>query len=154
MGLGCARRRPAAADRDPASGAAAAGAGFLNLPASALCGAARGSRENPAKPGRITMSDQRSAAPRAVAPRRINHIVLNVRDIEESHRFWTEIVGLKQVATLRPRPGVTLPKMRFYSDDHEGKYTHHDVALVESLNVPPPTDWMLSGGSVAVTRTA
>ena len=58
------------------------------------------------------MADQKSASA-PVRPRRINHIVLNVRDIEESHRFWTDIGGLKQVATLRPRPGVTLPKMRF-----------------------------------------
>jgi len=103
------------------------------------------------------MADRKSdsaAAPQAVAPRRINHIVLNVCEIEESHRFWTEIVGLKQVATLRPRAGVTLPKMRFYSADHEGKYTHHDVALVESPNVPAPTDWKLSGGSVAVNHIA
>src|SRR5436305_633188 len=94
------------------------------------------------------MADHKSdTAP--VRPRRINHIVLNVRDIEESHRFWTEIVGMKQVATLRPRQGVTLPKMRFYSADHDGKDTHHDIALVESPNVPSPEEWKLSGGRVA-----
>ena len=99
------------------------------------------------------MADHKSdTAP--VRPRRINHIVLNVRDIEESHRFWTEIVGMKQVATLRPRPGVTLPKMRFYSADHDGKDTHHDIALVESPNVPSPEEWKLSGGSVAVNHIA
>ncbi len=27
----------------------------------------------------------------------INHIVLNVRDIEESHRFWTELIGFTHV---------------------------------------------------------
>ena len=26
-----------------------------------------------------------------VTPRGINHLVLNVRDIEESHRFWTRL---------------------------------------------------------------
>jgi hypothetical protein len=26
---------------------------------------------------------------RAIAPRGINHLVLNVRDLEVSHRFWT-----------------------------------------------------------------
>lgn len=30
-----------------------------------------------------------------VAPIGINHLVINVRNMEESHRFWTEIVGLK-----------------------------------------------------------
>jgi catechol 2,3-dioxygenase len=75
------------------------------------------------------MADRISDAPKApsaaVAPSGINHLVLNVRDIEESHRFWTEIVGLKQVATLRPRPDrPNMPKMRFYSADHDGKLTH------------------------------
>ena len=39
-----------------------------------------------------------------VTPVGVNHVVLNVRDIEELHRFWTEIIGLKQVGALRPRP--------------------------------------------------
>src|SRR5271156_6599410 len=49
----------------------------------------------------------------------INHVVLNVRDIEASHKFWTEIVGLKQVGALHPRAemGAT-PRMQFYSGDH------------------------------------
>jgi tRNA G46 methylase TrmB len=29
-----------------------------------------------------------------VTPRGINHLALNIRDMEESHCFWTEIVGL------------------------------------------------------------
>ena len=75
---------------------------------------------------------------RPIAPRAVNHIVLNVRDIEESHRFYTEIVGLKQVGALhatkdRPVP----PKMRFYSAAHDGKPQHHDVALVEQKNLAP-----------------
>ena len=79
----------------------------------------------------------------------MNHIVLNVRDIEEAHRFWTEIIGLKQVGELHPRadmgPGP-VPKMRFYSGDHGGKMTHHDVAIVENPNLPPPpANWELFG---------
>ena len=35
----------------------------------------------------------------------LNHLVINVRDLEESHRFWTEILGFKQVGEVRPRPG-------------------------------------------------
>ena len=93
------------------------------------------------------ISDAPAAPAQAVSPRGINHLVLNVRDIEESHRFWTEIVGLKQVAALRPRPDVpNLPKMRFYSGDHAGKLTHHDVAIVENKNLPPPpAEWQLFG---------
>ena len=38
------------------------------------------------------------AAPtEAVTPGGINHLVINVRDMEESHRFWTEILGFKEV---------------------------------------------------------
>ena len=59
-----------------------------------------------------------SAPTAAVAPRGVNHLVLNVRDIEVSHKFWTEIMGFKCVAELKNRPW----KMRFYSgvDDRGG----------------------------------
>jgi len=82
-----------------------------------------------------------------VTPVGVNHVVLNVRDMEESHRFWTEIVGLKQVGALRPRADLgPMPKMQFYSGDHGGKMTHHDVALVENPNLPPPpAEWELFG---------
>jgi catechol 2,3-dioxygenase len=85
----------------------------------------------------------------------INHVVLNVRDIEESHKFWTEIVGLKQVGALHPRAEMgPTPKMQFYSGDHGGKYTHHDVALVENPNLPPPKDWALFNAPVAINHVA
>jgi catechol 2,3-dioxygenase len=65
-------------------------------------------------------------------PRGINHAVLNVRDLEVSHRFWTEIMGFRCVAELRPIPGRQRPKMRFYSGlDAGGEVTHHDLALAE-----------------------
>jgi catechol 2,3-dioxygenase len=85
----------------------------------------------------------------------INHVVLNVRDIDESHRFWTEIVGLKQVAALHPRPEMgQMPRMQFYSGDHDGKFTHHDVALVENPNLPPPGEWGLFDKPVALNHVA
>jgi len=69
------------------------------------------------------MSDQ------AITPRGINHLVLNVRDLEVSHRFWTEIIGFRLVAELKNRPF----KMRFYSGVSEhGDVTHHDLALAEA----------------------
>lgn len=34
---------------------------------------------------------------KAVTPVGLNHVVLNVRDMDESHAFWTEILGFKQV---------------------------------------------------------
>ena len=102
------------------------------------------------------MAEQITAAPdRAVTPSGINHLVLNVRDIEESHRFWTEIVGLTQVGELRARPDrPNPPRMRFYSGDHGGKLTHHDVALVESPNLPNPAEWVLADGRVAINHVA
>jgi catechol 2,3-dioxygenase len=64
-----------------------------------------------------------------VTPRGINHLVLNVRDLEVSHRFWTEIMGFRQVAELKNRPF----KMRFYSGVSEhGDLSHHDLALAEA----------------------
>ena len=64
------------------------------------------------------------AAPsEAVTPGGINHLVINVRDIEESHRFWTEILGFKEVGRSSRRT------MRFYSGDHDGQMNHHDIAL-------------------------
>jgi catechol 2,3-dioxygenase len=74
-----------------------------------------------------------------VAPIGINHLVINVRDMAESHRFWTEIVGLKQVGVFQPR-GDHGPRrvMQFYSADHDGQVTHHDLALMEVPDLPAP----------------
>ncbi len=90
------------------------------------------------------------------APVGVNHVVLNVHDIEESHRFWTDIVGLKQVGALKPRTDMgKMPTMRFYSGDHDGKFTHHDVALVENPNLPPPpAEWALFNAPVAINHIA
>ncbi|HJU14995.1 MAG TPA: VOC family protein [Stellaceae bacterium] len=92
-----------------------------------------------------------------IRPVGLNHLVLNVRDIEESHRFWTEILGFTQVGELhataeRPNP----PKMRFYSGDHgDGRLNHHDVALVENRDLPaPPAEWRMFGAPVAVNHIA
>ena len=65
-------------------------------------------------------------------PRGINHLVLNVSNIEVSHRFWTEVMGFRCVAELKSVPGRVRPKMRFYSGlDANGDVTHHDLALAE-----------------------
>src|SRR5262249_13585549 len=68
----------------------------------------------------------------AQTPRSINHVVLNVSNIEVSHKFWTEIMGFRCVAQLKSVPGRVRPKMRFYSGiDAHGDLTHHDLALAE-----------------------
>src|SRR2546423_15638767 len=68
----------------------------------------------------------------AVTPGGVNHLVINVRDIEESHKFWTEILGFKLVGKSSRRP------MRFYSGDHGGRMNHHDIPLCENPNLPKP----------------
>jgi len=95
-------------------------------------------------------------APReAITPVGINHLVLNVRNLEESHAFWTEIMGFKQVGELHPRPDrPNPPKMRFYSGDHSGKMNHHDLALMEMPNLPPPAEWSMSDSTVAINHVA
>src|SRR5258708_13096614 len=73
------------------------------------------------------------------APSGLNHLVLNVRNMEDSHKFWTEVVGLKQVGKLKPRPErPNPPNMQFSSCDHAAKDNHHDIPLVENTNLPEP----------------
>jgi catechol 2,3-dioxygenase len=101
-------------------------------------------------------SDTQSAASVPVTPAGLNHLVLNVRDLDESHRFWTEILGFKQVGELKPRPErPNPPRMRFYSGDHGGRMNHHDVALVENKDLPaPPAEWGLFGSPCAINHIA
>ena len=102
------------------------------------------------------VSDVDDTPKSAVVPSGLNHLVLNVRDLEESHRFWTEIVGFKMVGELGPterRPNP--PKMRFYSGDHAGRDNHHDLALVENSDLPsPPEEWQMFGMPSAINHIA
>jgi catechol 2,3-dioxygenase len=66
------------------------------------------------------------ATTKASKPVGVNHLVLNVRDLAISHRFYTDILGYDQVGALAKDNPFNL-KMRFYST--HGK--HHDIALVE-----------------------
>jgi catechol 2,3-dioxygenase len=70
---------------------------------------------------------------KAQTPCGLNHVVLNVRDLEAAHRFWTEYLGFKHVGTSRRRGADGRPPvpMRFYSGENDGKLRHHDIALVE-----------------------
>jgi catechol 2,3-dioxygenase len=107
----------------------------------------------------MPQTQTRADAPAQVQPPRgINHVVLNVRDLEASHRFWTEIMGFKCVAALKPIPGRVRPKMRFYSGiDAKGDVTHHDLALCE---VPADTaaeergTWNLMPSRVGINHVA
>jgi len=76
----------------------------------------------------------------AQTPCGLNHLVLNVRDIEESHRFWTELLGFRQVGTSRFVDPHGNPPMRFYSGRRDGKLRHHDIALVQGGAPPASPD--------------
>ena len=70
----------------------------------------------------------------------INHLVLQVRDIEASHRFYTEVLGFTQCGTL-DTPLAPDAVMRFYrgTDEH-----HHDIALIQIPDpgsAPPVPTW-------------
>jgi catechol 2,3-dioxygenase len=101
-----------------------------------------------------TQQDTIPAAPtEAVQPSGVNHLVLNVKDIERSHAFWTEIVGFKQVgALLEDRP----VKMRFYAGQDGSR--HHDLALAQVANpdeVADPTQpWSMRGRTTGVNHIA
>jgi catechol 2,3-dioxygenase len=68
----------------------------------------------------------------------LNHLVLNVRDLDESHRFWTDFLGFRRVGAVRRRDhgGEPRPRMHFYSGEQDGKLRHHDIALVEQPTLP------------------
>ena len=79
----------------------------------------------------------------------VNHLVLNVRDIEASHRFYTELLGFEQCGDL----SHTMT-MRFYRGRDS---THHDLALVE-VSAPAAADeperWSMEPKQVGVNHFA
>ena len=94
-----------------------------------------------------TIHETKTQAPKqAMTPRGVNHIVLNVRDIEVSHTFYTEILGFKHVAALKPKPDRPPLTMRFYSGvDERGHTNHHDIALcqIPKADGPQAAEWDL-----------
>ena len=75
-----------------------------------------------------------------VRPSGLNHLVINVRNMEETHRFWTEMLGFRQVGSFTAGdPAGLQRKMQFYSGDHGGgRLNHHDIAFVEVPSLPAP----------------
>ncbi len=86
-----------------------------------------------------------------VTPSGLNHVVINVRDIEESHRFWTEKLGFRQVGRVPPAlGGVRRGEMRFYSGERDGKLHHHDVALCDTPGLKLPSGEPSPIGHIAI----
>ena len=73
--------------------------------------------------GGSQMSSTQPTTPSSGA--RITHLVLTVRDIEASHRFYTEIIGYEQCGLLEGE--LAESEMRFY----RASTNHHDLALVQ-----------------------
>ena len=80
----------------------------------------------------------------------VNHLVLNVRDIEASHRFYTEILGWEHHGTLDPKRRI----MRFYRATPD---SHHDLALVQvdhPEQEPPVARWSMAGSRAGINHIA
>ena len=87
----------------------------------------------------------------AVTPLRVQHLVINVRDMEESHRFYTEVLGFEQVAELDQRPRM---HMRFYKG---GTDNHHDLALAavrDASALPEPAEWSMVARQLGLNHMA
>ena len=79
----------------------------------------------------------------------VNHLVLNVRDIEASHRFYTEVMGFEQCGEL-----THTMTMRFYRGDSS---RHHDFALVQVLHperFQPPPQWSMAPLDLGINHIA
>ena len=90
---------------------------------------------------------------RAARPAGVNHLVLNVADIERSHHFWTELMGFELVTNVRLGT-----EMRFY---RSGPGHHHDVAIMQIKSPPEPTAeeaaprrWRPSARNVGINHIA
>jgi len=88
---------------------------------------------------------------KASAPAGVSHLVLNVRDMEESHRFWTDVMGFTQVGELKQKR----MNMRFYRGGTPGH--HHDLALSEIQDPPARDDtsqWSMIAHGVGLNHVA
>jgi catechol-2,3-dioxygenase len=81
----------------------------------------------------------------------LQHLALMVRDIDASHRFYTEAVGFEQCGKI-DRPGIDF---RFYRGAED---RHHDLALVQtpdpSAFPPADTEWQMASNKVGVNHLA
>lgn len=104
----------------------------------------------------MTTTEQSTAsAPTGpVAPEGVNHLVLNVRDMERAHDFYTRILGFRQVGEIRPpdRPAFW---MRFYQG---ALGNHHDLALAQVADpaavADPDKPWSMTARRTGINHMA
>jgi catechol-2,3-dioxygenase len=81
---------------------------------------------------------------------RLGHLVLNVRDIDASHRFYTEALGFEQCGAMGPQSRVG--RMQFYRGDPS---YHHHLALVQTKEAADePRDWVILDTHVGINHIA
>jgi catechol 2,3-dioxygenase len=83
----------------------------------------------------------------------VNHLVIAVRDIEASHRFYCDVLGFEQCGTLKT-PFEPNPVMRFYRGHHDH---HHDIALqqiTDSSTATSPRRWEIFAASPGIAHIA
>ncbi len=88
-----------------------------------------------------------------VAPEAVNHLVLNVKDMERSHDFWTRIIGFRQVGEIR-RPERPNFWMRFYQG---AAGNHHDLALAQVMDpaaVGEAERWSMAARRTGINHVA
>jgi catechol 2,3-dioxygenase len=103
----------------------------------------------------VTTQEQRVEAPSGpVAPEAVNHLVLNVRDMERAHDFWTRILGFRQVGEIAPKEGRPKLWMRFYQG---AAGNHHDLALAEVVDpaaAPEAERWSMAARRPGINHVA
>ena len=97
------------------------------------------------------MAAMNDAPTAAVPPAGVNHLVLNVRDIERPDDFWTRLMGFKRIGELH-REGMT---MRFYNGSTDN---HHDLALLEvpadKAGPDEGNDWSMAPRQIGINHFA
>ena len=84
----------------------------------------------------------------------IAHMVINVRDIEATHAFYTEMLGFSQVGQIGGPEKDQKLDMRFYQG---AGHNHHDIACVQvrdpSLS-PEVVRWKMFPEAVGIVHIA
>ena len=80
----------------------------------------------------------------------LSHLVLNVRDLDASHAFYTDVLGFVQCGELDPPNRVG--RMRFYRGNPNH---HHHIALVQTRDPAEPAGrWSMIRTTVGINHIA